>query len=298
MKPDSSQLDLGIAGGRDTLKPVNVASVPQRSVFRYPGGKTWFVPEFRTWINSLGGRPRRLIEPFAGGGILSLTAAFEDLADDVIMCEIDEWVASVWRTILQGDSEALVHRILTFDLTQESAREVIMSSPNNDLDLAFQTILKNRTYHGGILAEGSGLLKNGESGKGIHSRWYPETLARRIRAIQQVRHKITFLQCDAFDILDEWKDDKATAWFIDPPYTAGGKRAGSRLYRHSVIDHEKLFRECEEIRGCFAMTYDDAEEVVALAEKSRFNVHRVSMKNTHHNNMFELVITNGCGSYQ
>jgi len=31
-------------------KPVNVASVPQRSPFRYPGGKTWFVPTFRRWM--------------------------------------------------------------------------------------------------------------------------------------------------------------------------------------------------------------------------------------------------------
>lgn len=26
------------------LRVVNVASVPQRSPFRYPGGKTWLVP--------------------------------------------------------------------------------------------------------------------------------------------------------------------------------------------------------------------------------------------------------------
>ena len=28
----------------EPLKAVNVASVPQRSPFRYPGGKTWFIP--------------------------------------------------------------------------------------------------------------------------------------------------------------------------------------------------------------------------------------------------------------
>lgn len=39
-------------------KPVNVASVPHRSPFRYPGGKTWFVPTFRNWISSL---PEKLI---------------------------------------------------------------------------------------------------------------------------------------------------------------------------------------------------------------------------------------------
>lgn len=31
---------------------VNVASVPQRSPFRYPGGKTWLVPTARRWFSS------------------------------------------------------------------------------------------------------------------------------------------------------------------------------------------------------------------------------------------------------
>ncbi|MCC8991732.1 MAG: hypothetical protein LM514_03955, partial [Streptococcus sp.] len=42
-------------------KPVNVASVPQRSPFRYPGGKTWFVPTFRKWIQSLDFKPKLLV---------------------------------------------------------------------------------------------------------------------------------------------------------------------------------------------------------------------------------------------
>src|SRR3989442_10366771 len=85
-------------------KPVNVASVPQRSPFRYPGGKTWLVPYIRSWLsrharrqlNIMPVRPAQFIEPFAGGGIASLTVAAEDLADLVTMVEIDENVAAVW----------------------------------------------------------------------------------------------------------------------------------------------------------------------------------------------------------
>jgi hypothetical protein len=49
-------------------RPVNVASVPQRSPFRYPGGKTWLVPYIRDWLGAKKKTPSRLVEPFAGGG--------------------------------------------------------------------------------------------------------------------------------------------------------------------------------------------------------------------------------------
>ncbi|MEK7699898.1 MAG: hypothetical protein AAB332_05790, partial [Planctomycetota bacterium] len=45
----------------EARKPVNVASVPQRSPFRYPGGKTWFVPTFRDWIRNHHPKPEILI---------------------------------------------------------------------------------------------------------------------------------------------------------------------------------------------------------------------------------------------
>ncbi len=64
---------------------VNVASVPQRSPLRYPGGKTWLVPYIRQWLYSRQPRPQKLIEPFAGGASVGLTAAFEDLADQVVL---------------------------------------------------------------------------------------------------------------------------------------------------------------------------------------------------------------------
>src|SRR5271154_7580076 len=96
-------------------KPVNVASVPQRSPFRYPGGKTWLVPLFRRWMLSLPNTPTVLVEPFAGGGIISLTTAFEWLADKVVMVELDKQIAAVWQTILGGDAKWLAKRLLTFE---------------------------------------------------------------------------------------------------------------------------------------------------------------------------------------
>jgi DNA adenine methylase len=278
-----------LAKERD-FKPVNVSSVPQRSPFRYPGGKTWFVPTFRRWVAQLPQKPVVLVEPFAGGGIISLTALFENLVEKAIMVELDEEIAAVWRVVAKGQAKWLADRILNFDLSTESVLKEIRKKTRSLREMAFRTILKNRTFHGGILAEGSGFLKYGENGKGIHSRWYPVTLAKRFNDLNSVAKRIEFKQEDGIKILEEYTNDKNTIFFIDPPYTAGGKQAGKRLYKHYELDHERLFLICERLKGEFLITYDIADEVKQLAKKHNFETRPIPMKNTHHADMRELVI--------
>ncbi|MFZ0034327.1 MAG: DNA adenine methylase, partial [Sedimentisphaerales bacterium] len=240
---------------------VNVASVSQRSPFRYPGGKTWLIPQIRTWLNSQLKRPRLLIEPFAGGGIVGLTVAFESLAVRVLMVELDEQVASVWKTLLSGDAEWLADRILKFEMTQESLAKVLNDDELSIRQNAFKTLLRNRTNHGGIMAPGAGLIKNGEHGKGINSRWYPYTLAKRIRNIGKLADKIEFIHGDGITVMSKYAMQSDVVYFIDPPYTAAGKKAGTRLYKHNALNHEELFELAETLQGEFLMTYNDAAGV-------------------------------------
>lgn len=272
------------------LNPVNVASVPQRSPFRYPGGKTWFVPTFRRWIASLKNKPHILVEPFAGGGIISLTALFENLVEKAVMVELDDEVAAVWETIIGGDAEWLADRILTFKITREAVEEELRKTAVTRREKAFQTILKNRTLHGGILAEGSRFIKYGENGKGISSRWYPKTLAQRLVNLNHIVSRLDFRHDDGLKVMMEFADREDTIYFIDPPYTAGGKRAGKRLYKHHQIDHERLFAISASLRGDFLMTYDEAEEVKEMARRCGFQMCLIPMKNTHHAIMRELII--------
>lgn len=270
---------------------VNVAKVPQRSPFRYPGGKTWLVPRIRQWMESLKTKPDLFIEPFAGGGIIGLTVAFEEYSKRVILVEIDEQIASVWQTILNSNNQWLADRISSFDLTVENAKQIIEAKPQNKREQAFQTILKNRIYHGGILANGAGMIKYGENGKGLHSRWYPATLRKRILSIARVKDKISFIEGDGLKIIKEYLNDNNTVFFIDPPYTAGGKKAGKRLYNFNDVNHEELFALANRIKGRCILTYDDASEVRKLADKYGFKYKLVGMKNTHNTQMKELVIS-------
>ncbi len=266
-------------------KVVNVASVPNRSPFRYPGGKTWLVPTIRKWLSS--DTPKNLIEPFCGGGTVSLTAVAEGLAETVLMIEKDADVASVWRVILE-DEEWLVNEILSFRMGTEQVLSVTGTNPVNDRERAFQTIIRNRTNHGGILAQGSGIVKYGEKGKGIASRWYPRTLARRIRDIAANKSKIRFIEGDAFDYLDANVYNENTYYFIDPPYTV----AGRRLYSLSNISHELLFEKVSRLKCHYLMTYDHSDYVVALAEKFGMQYFTIPMQTTHLVKKNELLISN------
>ncbi|MBK9013318.1 MAG: DNA adenine methylase [Saprospiraceae bacterium] len=266
---------------------VNVASVPQRSPFRYPGGKTWLIPTVRQWLRQENKSVAELIEPFAGGGIVSLTAAFEKLAHHIIMVEMDEEIAAVWKTILNGKNKWLADKILSYQLTIENVKAELDKSDKELHDIAFCTILKNRIFHGGILAKGSGMIKNGENGRGISSRWYPKTLHDRIRAIDLIRNKISFINGDAFDVLEQNLDNDAAYFFIDPPYTIAGKR----LYTHYEIDHERLFVLTAQLRGKFILTYDDTPEIRNLANKYKLLYRTIPMKTTLHYEKNEIIIS-------
>lgn len=274
----------------DATRVVNVACVPQRSLFRYPGGKTWLVPQIRKWLSSLPHRPRELIEPFAGGGIVSLTAAFENLVGKVTLVELDEDVAAVWITVLDDSAEWLADRVVNFDLTPESVAETLAETPQSTPERAFQTLLRNRVLHGGILAPGSGLIKHGENGKGLRSRWYPSTLRKRILNIARIRERISFVHGDGMQTIRENAHRADAAFFIDPPYTAAGKRAGRRLYRHNELDHQELFRSTAALASDFLMTYDYADGVLELARQYGLDTEAVAMSNTHHAIMRELLI--------
>lgn len=269
-----------------TKNVVNVASVPQRSPFRYPGGKTWLVPIARKWLlqNS---QPSELIEPFAGGGIISLTAAFENLSKHVTMYELDEEIAAVWEVLINGDTQWLANKVSSFVLNVENAKKELDKESKSIKEMAFCTILKNRISHGGIITKGAGMIKNGENGKGIQSRWYPKTLKNRMLAIEQVKNKISFFKDDAFKILEFRKNDKDVYFFIDPPYT----KAGKRLYTYSELDHNELFKITSELSGKFMLTYDDTPEIRELVKKYDLSFRTIPMKTTHHIKKQEIIVS-------
>ncbi|MCU1305244.1 MAG: class adenine-specific methyltransferase [Candidatus Sulfotelmatobacter sp.] len=265
---------------------VNVAAVVHRSPFRYPGGKTWLVPRVRQWLKSLKPAPRELAEPFAGGAIVSLSALLEEIVQQITMVEKDEDVAAVWDVIIYGEGSRLANDIVAFNPTDENIKNQLKLPIADRYQRAFTTIVRNRVQRGGIIAAGASLLNKGENKKGMRSRWYPETLKKRINAIIEKRRQIAFIQGDGIDFIRYNAHRADTAFFIDPPYT----QAARRLYTFGEIDHRKLFKAAMKIKGDFLMTYDATEEIQKLAKEFGFQSEPVAMKNTHHEIMNDLVV--------
>jgi DNA adenine methylase len=114
----------------------------------------------------------------------------------------------------------------------------------------------------------------GENGRGIRSRWYPNTLSKRIQAILHMHGDISFVHGDGIDFIRYNAHRSDTAFFIDPPYPGSGRR----LYTHSQLDHRDLFRVAQTIRGNFLMTYDNNAEILELAREFGFQMALIPMK--------------------
>ena len=224
---------------------------------------------------------------------MSLTAVMENLVDEAVMIERDQDVAALWKTALL-DTDDLIERIQQFTPTRKRVEELERADCRNDAERAFRTLVLNRTKRAGILAPGASFLESGENSKGIGSRWYPDTLIKRLQEIGKHAMKIAFYEGDSMRILEPllkgW--GRKAAVFVDPPYTGeGGKRAGSRLYAHCTIDHAHLFEILDRSHSNFLMTYDEAQEIVDLIHQHGFCAVRVEMNNAHYSRLSELVIT-------
>ncbi len=262
-------------------KPVSILSP-----FRYPGGKTWLIPYIRTWLKSFDSRPQKLIEAFAGGSVVGLTAVAEDLVDSVTLIELDEDIADVWQTILSPLGDDFAEKVGALQLSPERVRQILSGSAESMEQRAMATLVRNRVAYGGIMAPGSAQLQRGENGKGLLSRWYPETLKKRIQKIFDLRERIHFFHGDGLDFLKRNANQRDAVYFLDPPYTV----AGRRLYRHYGIEPTILFQATDLLAGDFLITYDDSDQISRLVNQYGLEYQKVLMKNRQHHHQKELLI--------
>lgn len=260
------------------------------SPFRYPGGKSRLREIIITWIGQLGFRPTHFVEPFAGGASVGLAVAELDLADHVTLAEIDPDVGAVWEVIFNGRATAFADRIAQFHLTRSTAAEVIAANPTDHLDRAFRCLLLNRISRAGIMAPGAGWIKRGDYGHGIRSRWYPETLSKRIALTSALRRKITFVPEDGLKVMKGYCKQPRAVAFVDPPYVVNGRGAGARLYACHDVKCNELFDVIAQFRGAAVITYHRSVIVERLARKHGIEQHSITVQTGHTKKKRELIM--------
>jgi DNA adenine methylase len=140
--------------GRNKRNNVNKGNKPKKgflSPFLYPGGKSWFVKLARQWLAHRAEKPKKLIEPFAGGAGISLAAAYEGLVQSSIFGELDSDVAAVWETILNDNSQWLIKRIVSFRIGRRRVERTLARKTVSKKGQAFKCLLRNRTARGGVI---------------------------------------------------------------------------------------------------------------------------------------------------
>lgn len=261
------------------------------SPLRYPGGKSWLAPVLapllRRWPPNAA--ETRFTEPFAGGASLSCMTLGR-ARHYVHINELDADVYAVWKVIFSSDAPLLAQGILSAGRTFEALQAHLQRPAEHAVDLALQTIIRNRLNYGGILKASAGV--SGAQAQGTPPRWYPETLAARVLALQQHAARAHVSRADALELLERLRDHAGVV-FIDPPYTATPGSAGHTLYPHAALDHAHLMHLAAQMRGPWLMTHEDHPVVAELALQHDLDVIRLHMQTNAAQMRTELAIGRG-----
>jgi DNA adenine methylase len=222
-------------------------------IVKTAGTKSWVIPSVLEFLGDW--RPKTVIEPFAGSGIVGLSLLNEGLAERLVLAEKDEDYLAFWRVAL-GDSNfsyrvsKWTERVL--DLPLEHQKPFVDASLERmkEEDPGLWTLLRSRIGYNGNKVGG---YMTEKSRGGILCRW-PRTLDVSLDLLYSLRNKITVVE-DAFEALATFDSEDSYA-FVDPTYTVTKECPGHKLYKKVFIDHPKLVSTLATWKGRWQLTYN------------------------------------------
>ena len=122
----------------------------------------------RYWLEGLGGDVRLLVEPFAGGWVVSLTTVMEGLARSCLIIELHRDLAAVWHSIKSSGTEFAM-RASEFERKSEFVEFLLDLPAAESFDRDFRTLVIKHMRRGEILAVRASFNRVGENRNGIDS---------------------------------------------------------------------------------------------------------------------------------
>lgn len=245
------------------------------SPLRYPGGKkklSSYVEEIVLANNIQGGT---YIEPFAGGANVALCLLFKELVNRIVINDLDRSIYAFWYSILHN-SDALCRLIMDTPVNMDvwiQQKDVQNHKEQEDLlELGFSTFFLNRTNRSGIIQGG---VIGGKEQAGpwkMDVRFNKVDLVRRIEKIARYSSRIELHNKDAIDLVNCLYDriDKHSLIYFDPPYYNQGAALYADFYTHN--DHAILAQFIQQLDCKWILTYDQADEVIALYRETERHI--------------------------
>jgi DNA adenine methylase len=234
-----------------------MSRVPARylSPLRYPGGKGRLAKFVSHLLGHQHPRPRRYVEPFAGGAGVGLRLLVDEHVDEIVINDLNPGIAAFWRAVFE-QPEALLEALAKCDVTIDEwhrQRAVYLAEPSDDVELGFALFFLNRTNRSGILdARPIGGYEQAGRWK-INARFDREGLEGRIGALARYGSRVLVSEKDGIDLIADHLDDAESFIYADPPYL--GK--GDHLYLDTLgwDDHVRLAQLLGQ-GGRWFLTYD------------------------------------------
>lgn len=222
-------------------------------IIKTAGTKSWVVPSVLEFLGDW--RPKTVIEPFAGSGVVGLSLLNEGLAERLVLAEKDKDYLAFWRTAL-GDSNfsyrvsKWTEQVLDQPFEQQKSFVEASLETMEREDPGFWILLRSRIGYNGKKVGG---YMTEKSRGGILCRW-PRSLDLSLDLLYSLRNRITVMD-DGFEALASFDNEDSYA-FVDPTYTVTKECPGHDQYEVKVIDHPKLVSTLTTWKGRWQLTYN------------------------------------------
>jgi len=261
------------------------------SPLRYPGSKRKMIPAIRRLIEANDPPPKLFVEPFCGGGSVSLGLLELDAVERVVLSDLDPMVSAFWREAT-SNGESLIKDMRKMDVSVARWDYWRKARPRSDRQLALKCLFLNRTTFSGIVGGHAGPIggRSQTSAHKIGCRFNKDGLADRILNVHRLAKEGRILPVLGpsrwQDTLDRAKwpaagyDPKATILYLDPPYIEKADRIYDLAFKDR--DHRDLATRLVGTKHRWILSYD-AEPLVLELYRGFADVHEYRV--VHHYTM-------------
>jgi DNA adenine methylase len=225
------------------------------ALFRYPGGKSKFYDRILPYFRLIDSDSCTFIEPFTGGGSVSLAVAKKYPRVKLILNDREPCMYSFWQIVAGGAELDFVElvKMMEPNPTIEKFNQLREMKPSGLLDQAFRAMFFNHTTYGGRFEAGpmGGQKQDGKSK--ITDRWNSLRLIEEMHEARRLLVGRTTVLNQDFEAVIALSGAQGFI-YCDPPYV----KAGNGLYvgRWTEADHIRL-RDALKNKSNWALSYDD-----------------------------------------